>query len=327
MMGSVDIWVYLERDGEHFDDSSLEILGETRKLADMFKHNVTGVILGSETSDLGETAIKYGADRALFIRNEKLAEYGTELFTKALDDIIREMKPDAFLAGSTRNGRDLVARLAARLRTGLAANVVTLDIDENGTVYSGVPGYGSKVIARIVCVKNKPQMSTIRPGIFRIMEPDPERKGNIEIIEPDLEGQENSISVISRITRDSKDITSSERVIVAGNGIRDDIDLVGQFADVLHADVGVTRPVADRGLYPRDVQVGSTGVSLKSKLALVLGSSGSEHFVTGISNCDTVISIDADRNSGIFDYSDYCIVGDASRILKDLISKMEVIRE
>ncbi|MEM3333798.1 MAG: FAD-binding protein, partial [Thermoplasmata archaeon] len=92
---------------------------------------------------------------------------------------------------------------------------------------------------------------------------------------------------------------------------------------LIGADIGVTRPIADRGLAPRDIQVGSTGVSLRSKLAIVLGSSGSEHFVSGIEKCEQVISIDIDRNSNIFNHSDYCIVNDIFKILPLIINKIE----
>ena len=326
-MAVSNIWVFLELEEDHFEESSLEILGEARKIADRFGHKVTGVMLGSEDHGLCNSAISFGADNVVFLKHENLGEYGTETYTKALFDLVGKLKPDSFLVGSTRNGKDLAARLAARLRTGLAANVVSLDSDAEGTIFSGVPGYGSKVIARIVCVKNKPQMSTIRPGIFRKPEENSNRTGHIETIEPDLEGIENGVSVISRITNDARDITISDRVVVAGNGVKDEVGLVERFAEALHADIGATRPMADRGLFPREVQVGSTGVSLKSDLAIILGSSGSEHFVTGISNCKKVISIDNDENSGIFDYSDYCVVGDASAILREVLNRLEVMQK
>lgn len=326
-MTESDVWVFLERDCDQFEEASLEILGEARRMADKYGHRVTAVILGSDPSVAGKLAIGYGADRAIFLKHENLDVYGTDLFTRALKDLVVERKPDSFLIGATNNGRDLAARLAARLRTGLAANVITLDMDEKGNLYSGVPGYGSKIIARILCVKNKPQMSTVRPGIFRKNQFDPKRRGDVEVMEADLDGMENSVTVMSRITQDTKDITESERVIIAGNGVTGEINLVERLGSILQADVGATRPLADKGIYPREVQVGSTGLSLKAKYALVLGSSGSEHFITGISNCDTVISIDINPDSDIFEYSDYCIVGDASKILPELIKKMEAPRQ
>lgn len=326
-MVASEIWVYLERDGQDFEEVSLEILGAARDMADRYHHNVTGIILGNEVSDLADTAVRYGADRVIFLKNEKLDSYGTELYTSALHNLVSEKKPDSFLFGATNSGRDLAARLAARLRTGLAANVVTLDMDDKGTLFSGVPGYGSKVIARIVCVKNKPQMSTVRGGIFQKHPYDPDRNGHKEIFEPDVSNVENAVSVISRITRETKDITGSERVIIAGNGAGGDISLVEKLGQILQADIGATRPMADKGLYPRDVQVGSTGISLKADYALVLGSSGSEHFITGIANCKKVISIDINPKSDIFEYSDYCVVGDISKILPEIIKKMEEVKQ
>ncbi len=326
-MAASEIWVYLERAGQDFEEVSLEILGAARNMADRYGHNVTGIIMGNEVSDLADTAARYGADRVIFLKNDRLDSYGTELYTGALSELVSSRKPDSFLFGATSNGRDLAARLAARLRTGLAANVVTLDMDGEGTLFSGVPGYGSKVIARIVCVKNRPQMSTVRSGIFQKQIYNPERKGELETLEPELSHIENAVSVISRITRETKDITGSERVIIAGNGASGDMDLVERLGKILQADIGATRPMADRGYYPRDVQVGSTGISLKSDYALILGSSGSEHFITGISNCRKVISIDINPNSDIFEYSDYCVVGDISKILPEIIRKMEKVKQ
>ena len=324
-MSGSEIWVYLEREGAQFEEVSLEMLGAARRLADKFNNKVTGVILGHDPSDLGESAVKYGADSALFLKHDKLDSYGTEVFTSAMAELMLQRKPDILLVGATRSGRDLAARLAARLRTGLSANVVTLDIDEKGVLYSGVPGYGSKVIANIVCVKNKPQMSTVRAGVFEKNAYDPERKGSVEILKPNLDGVSNAVTVMSRITQEAKDISSSERVVIMGNGASSQPQIFEKFAEVLEADIGVTRPIADRGIYPRDLQVGSTGVSLKAKHVLVVGSSGSEHFVTGVANCKNVISIDIDPKSDMFDHSDYCVVGDASKILQEIIRKMEVL--
>lgn len=324
-MSGSDIWVFLEREDDKIEEVSLEILSEARRLADKHGHKVTGIILGNELGDMGKMAVSYGADRVVFLRNRKLETYGTELFTKALSDIVLKEKPDTLLVGGTRNGRDLAARVAARLRTGLAANVVTLDIDDAGTLYSGVPGYGSKVIASIVCIKNKPQMSTVRAGVFSKGTPSVERKGEVKIHDIVLDGIENSVSVISRVSQEMKDITNSEKVVVVGNGVSRDTKLVEQLANTLQADIGVTRPIADKGLFPREVQIGSTGISLKAKYALILGSSGSKHFVTGIENCKTVISIDTNPDSDIFDYSDYCVVGDASKIVSEIIKRMEVV--
>lgn len=327
MMAESKIWVYLERDGQDFEEASLEILGAARDMADRYHHSVTGIILGNDIADLADTAIRYGADHVIFLKNDRLDSYGTELYTRALQDLVSEKKPDSFLFGATNNGRDLAARLAARMRTGLAANVITLDMNEEGTLYSGVPGFGSKVIARIICVKNRPQMSTVRGGIFQKHEYDPDRKGEIEMVEPGLSGLENAVNVVSRITKQTKDITGSEKVIIAGNGASDDITQVERLAEILNADVGATRPMADKGFYPRDVQVGSTGISLKANYAIVLGSSGSEHFITGIAKCRKVISVDINPDSDIFEYSDYCVVGDISKILPELIRKMEAVKQ
>lgn len=323
-MSQSKIWVFMERTPDGFEEVSLEILGRAKELAGKYGHSVTAVILGSDEGDYTSNAIAYGAEDVLFIKNGKLKEYGTELFTASLAETVKKMKPDSFIIGATRNGRDLAARLAARLKTGLAANVVTLEMEENGTLHSGVPGYGSRIIADILCVKSKPHMSTVRQGVYPAPSFDPKRKGKVSVVDVNLDGQENAVTVVSRMEQDSVDITGSKKVIIAGNGAAGDLELVKKLAEAIGADVGATRPLVDRGFFPRDVQVGSTGISLKADCVIVLGSSGSEHFITGIANCKDVISIDINKKSDIFDYSDFCLVGDVSTILPELIKKLEV---
>jgi electron transfer flavoprotein alpha subunit len=320
-MSSKGIWVYLEHENKEFEDVSLEILSRAQTLAKKVNEKVVGLILGTDPGNFGETAIKYGADEVIFLKSSAFEKYSTEYYTKSITDLIKAREPNIFLLGGTYNGRDLASRVAARLKTGLTANAISLDIDENLTMYAGVPGYGSKIIAEIVCTKNRPQMSTVRPGIFE-KSMDETRKGKIEVIEPDLTNFVSRVRVIEQVKKEFVDISKSEFVTVAGNGVASNMDLATAFAKIAKTEIGVTRPLADRGLAPRDIQIGSTGISLKARLALVLGVSGAEHFVSGIANCKTVVAVDTDRNSNIFNYADYCVVADAMKLLPALIKEM-----
>lgn len=320
-----EIWVFVERSGNEIDEVSLEILGKSAELAKTYGYVVAGVVLGTPERSLLDEVIRYGADRVIHLKHEGLNEYSNDLYVKTLFDLISTEFPAALLIGATYYGRDLAGRLAARLRTGLTANAINLEMDEQGLLVFGVPAYGGKILAEIVCEKARPQMSTVRPGTFTKAF-DPKRKGSIEEVIPDISAVVDRVKIIERKVTRSKDLTKSERTIIGGNGTGGDLTLVRRLAELTGSDIGVTRPLADRGLAPRDLQVGSTGYSLKSKVALVLGVSGSEHFTSGIRDCRTVISIDTDEKSEIFNHSDYCIVGDVGEIVPAVIRKLEAKR-
>lgn len=317
----INVWVYVENDGESIEDVSLEIIGRLNELRKSVDIHITGFSLGPEHLNIPEHAVWYGADSFIFLRNSAFSFYDTQAYVNGVENLVRRRSPDIILFGATYRGRDFAGRLAARLGTGLAANAITLNIDDKGLLYTGVPGYGGKFIAEIVNMKARPQISTVRQGVFRKMQPDNSRKGSIEIVDTDLGDFSPRLKLIERKRKDVKDITKSERVVIIGNGAGNNIKPVEEFARLINADIGVTRPLADRGMAPRDIQVGSTGVSLNSKVVIIFGSSGSSHFVSGIERCRHVISVDIDRNSNIFNYSDYCIVCDMFKLLPHLIRR------
>ncbi|MGC8598620.1 MAG: electron transfer flavoprotein subunit alpha/FixB family protein [Thermoplasmata archaeon] len=311
----IDAWVYIEHDSGEIEDVSLEIVGRLNEIKASLPLRITGFSFGRDPGEIPRKAISQGVEHFIFLRNDLFSFYDTQSYVNGIEGIVRERRPDIILLGATYQGRDLAGRLAARLKTGLAANAITLNIDEKGLLYTGVPGYGGRFIAEIVNMKARPQISTVRQGIFRKLPQDNSRSGEVENTEINFGDFSPRLRVVERVRKDVKDITKSERVVIIGNGAGNNLKPIEDFARLIGADIGVTRPVADRGLAPRDIQVGSTGVSLNSKLVIIFGSSGSNHFVSGIERCKNVISIDVDRNSNIFNYSDYCVVADMFTIL------------
>jgi electron transfer flavoprotein alpha subunit len=317
-----EIWVVVERSEGEIEDVSLEIIGKLNVITKSSPYKIVAIVLGTSEERELQDIIRYGADKVILLKHERLNEYSNDLYSKALFDLASSEFPTALLIGATYYGRDLAGRLAARLRTGLTANAINLEMDEEGLLVFGVPAYGGKIMAEIICEKARPQMSTVRPGTFTKVY-DQNRKGEIVEVVPDLSSVKDRVRVIERKVTKSKDLTKSERTIVGGNGIGGNISLVRKLAELTNSDVGVTRPLADKGIAPRELQVGTTGYSLKSKLTLILGVSGSEHFTSGIRDCRTVISVDIDRESEIFNHSDYCVVGDVSEIIPAVIKRLE----
>lgn len=317
-------WAYMEQEEGRLLPVGLELLGKGRELADEMGEVLTAVILGQDIAALGEEALRYGADEVLLADHPLLTSFNTDAYTKVMADIIEARKPNVLLMGATFNGRDMAGRLAVRLSTGLTAHATRLEVDkESGLLLSAVPGFGGSILAVIKTEFGRPQMSTVSPGIFKPLEPDDARHGKVERVDVSLRQRDIRCRVVEREVVPAEDIASAERIIVAGMGTGGDMKLVDDLAAALHASTGVTRPLVDIGVAPREKQVGSTGVYLRSKLVVVLGASGASHFVAGLRDADTVIALNKDKEAPIFDESDVCVVGDIFEILPRLLEELE----
>ncbi len=312
-----DIWVFIEQDDGELEGSSLEVLSKARELGDKYGYTVSGILFGSDVKKLLEEASRYGADRIIYVDDENLRFYNAEAYSKAMVELARKYNPNTILFSATRNGRDLAGRVAIPFNSGLLAHVISLDFDEEGRLTGRVPGFGGSIAAVVKCINSRPQLATVTPGVFEAKTFDRECKYVEEKLEVDL--TPDKYLVISREKSPVKDISKSEKVVVAGQGTGGELDIVYELAKLLNADVGVTRPLADRGLAPRDIQIGSTGVNLKSKLVIVLGASGAPHFVSGIKDCDLVISINKDADAPIKEHSDYFVVADIFKVVPKLL--------
>ncbi|MFV2015962.1 MAG: electron transfer flavoprotein subunit alpha/FixB family protein, partial [Candidatus Heimdallarchaeota archaeon] len=186
-----------------------------------------------------------------------------------------------------------------------------------------VPGFGGSIVAVIKCETSRPQMATVRPGIFTAKDPDTKRKGKIKDFKVKLDESDISTHLIKKIVIETEDISKAKRLVTAGRGVGNDLTQVKEIAELLDASIGVTRPLCDDGVLPRYHQVGSTGVTIKPKFTLVLGISGAMHFTSGIKDSDTIIAVNNDDKAIIFDYADYGIVCDVNAIMPKLIEKLK----
>ncbi len=314
------IMVFIEQDEGRIENSSLGVLSKAREEADKHGYKVYAAILGHNIADKANELGEYGAHHVVIVEHPILRYYHSEAYATGMSMLIERYKPDILLASATRNGRDLFARLAVKYRTGLMAHVIDFYI-ENDALIGVVPGFGGSIAAVVKHVKGWPQLATVSPGIFEARR----NWGQAENVEKTTLGIDESmlrIKIVERRVGEMVDLSQSRKVVVAGMGTEGRLEIAEELAKVLGADIGVTRPLADIGVAPRDLQIGSTGVSLKAELVVVLGASGAPHFVSGIRDAGTVVSINIDPEAPIRDYSDYFAVGDVFEIVPLLIEEL-----
>ena len=318
------LWVFLEHDGDALRNVSLELLAKGRELADQLGWPLAGLLLGDQVAPLAETAIAHGADRVWLIEHPDLATFTVELATEAAQQAILAGRPSILLFGATPNGRDLAGRLAVDLRTGLNADCTDLRVDvERGVLISEVSGFGGGVLALIEIAQHRPQMATVRPGVFLAGEPDATRAGEVRRLDVTLPASARRTRVVEHVVGEGVDLTQAPVLVVGGRGVDGEFGMLRELANLLGGEIGATRPPVDEGHIERARQIGQTGVVCRPKVAIVCGVSGAFHFVVGIQEAETVIAINTDPDAPIFDFADYGIVGDVHDIVPRLIETLK----
>lgn len=319
------IWVFLEQYEGELEPVSLELLGRARELADEADWSVTGLLLGDQVRPLAPVAFAHGADEVRVASHPLLAHFTIEAYTHVVYHALMEARPSVFLLGATPNGRDLAGRLAVRLRTGLNADCTDLDLDpERGVLVSEVSGFGGGVLALLEMEEHRPQMATVRPGVFPMREPEPDHTGEIVSALVPLDASMIRTRVVERVVGEGLDLTQAPMLVVGGRGVEGDFAMLRELASLLGGEVGATRPPVDEGHVERARQIGQTGVVCRPKVAVVCGASGAFHFVVGIQDAEIVIAINNDPSAPIFDHADYCVVGDVHEVVPELIKQLKV---
>jgi electron transfer flavoprotein alpha subunit len=322
-----DICIFLEQRRSSLAPVSLELLSKGRELASDTGWTLTGLLLGYEVGSAASEAFEYGADRVILIDNPKLELFTVDAYTYVAYQIMEVYRPTIFLLGATMNGRDLAGRLAVRLRTGLNADCSGLQIDANeGQLVCEVSGFGGGILALIEMQEHRPQMATVRPGVFLPSKLLKEKRD--QVIRPLIEIPDEIIRtrVIERVIGEGVDLGQASVVVAGGRGVEGNFEMLEELAQLLDGDYGATRPPVDDGFVERERQIGQTGVVCRPDLTIVCGISGAFHFVVGIQESGTIIAVNSDRDAPIFDYADYCVVGDLNEILPSLIRALRDIK-
>jgi len=326
------IYVFIEQDNQTASKVSLELLGKARGLANEYSklgknQLVTAILIGYELEGLADQLILYGADHVILVKDERFRVYRTDIYTKAIVQIVREKKPEILLFGATPQGRDLAPRVANRLRTGLTADCTALEIcAEEGILLQTRPAFGGNIMATIVCPHNRPQMATVRPGVMKPYPKDRQRTGTKEVMTIDLDEKDFLIRVLDIIATTKKHVKLEEaRIIVAGgHGVNNPqgFKILEALAAELGAEVGASRAAVDAGWIGQDHQIGQTGKTVRPDLYIACGISGSIQHLAGMSQSKHIIAINTDRKAPIVSASDVTFIGDLFQVVPRLTEKI-----
>jgi len=321
------VWVFAEQQDGHLKSVGYELLSKGRELADTLGTELCAVCFGHNVNDIDRLAA-HGADKVYLIDDPALAGRQEDLYAAELIRLIREHKPEIVLAGATSFGRAFFPRVAAVLKTGLTADCTGLEIDpERRLLLQTRPTFGGNVMATIICQARRPQMSTVRPRVFRRNTPDETRRGKVVRIDFDKErvtARTKLLAFVRDLTEKVK-LEDADIIVSGGRGLGEpeNFALIEELAAVLGAAVGSSRPPVDEGWIPYSHQVGQTGKTVCPKLYIACGISGAVQHLAGMGTADVIVAINDDPDAPIFEVATYGLVGDLFKIVPLLTERLK----
>lgn len=327
-----NVWVFIEQDAGKIADVSLELVCKGCELAAELGVKTEAVLPGSGRSDLTSVLHEYGCDNVFVLDDPALEPFRVLPYTKLIVDLVRKQKPNILMFGATPLGRSLAPRIASTLTAGLTADCTDLQIDDyedrvnKRTLRQKLmqirPAFGGNIVATIVNSWHDPQMVTVREGVMKLEEPVPGRRGEVTPVPVELDDDELLVKIIERSKEDKETDIKSSQIIVAGGygvGSSDNFEIIHEFADAIGAGVGASRAAVDAGWVDHDHQVGQTGVTVRPRLYIACGISGSVQHRAGMDQSAKIVAINKDPEAPIFSVVDYGIVGDLNDVIPKFI--------
>jgi electron transfer flavoprotein alpha subunit/NAD-dependent dihydropyrimidine dehydrogenase PreA subunit len=324
-----DVWVVAETAHGSVRSCTLEILGCGRGLADALGQRLCAVIAGKHVSSQAEAMLENGADVVYLLEDNGLEEGRTLPHVRAITDAVLERKPAVVLFAATPFGRELAPRVSRRLGVGLTADCTGLDIDpETKNLLQTRPAWGGNLMATIISPDTRPQMSTVRPGVMKVLPTMPGRKAEVIALKVNIKSEDRRLNVVELKKELHKHVNLTEaRIIVSGGhgvGSKEGFGLLEELAGLLGAEVAGTRIAVEEGWLTPDRQVGQTGKSVCPELYIACGISGAIQHSAGMLGSKTIVAINTDPAAPIFSIADFAINEDLFKVIPELIAALKV---
>ncbi len=320
------IWVFGDYRNYFQNRVTLQLLARARELAAALGARVCALVFGHQLDEWIMEYTAHGADRLYVLDHPRLKAYQVEAYTTLLVELARRERPEIILVGATDFGRELAARAAKRLQTGLTADCVDLAIDQDGNLAQTAPAFGGNLLAEIVIPERRPQMATVRPGTFQELPHDYERGAEVVRLElpADLPPERARLIDSRRLEHRERDLESAGVVVCGGRGMgsRKKFRNLFELARLLGGEVGATRPVVYANWAPHEALVGQAGKHIRPKLLISFGISGAIQHTAGI-QADFVVAVNKNPGAVMMQRADVGLVADANQVCLALIRELK----
>ena len=322
-----DIWVFGDYRNYFQNRVTLQILAKAVDLSAVTHGSVCAVVFGSKVDEYVAEYIAHGARKVYVVDHPSLADYSMETYAWLMARLVQRYQPEILLVGATRFGQEMAPRVAKQLGTGLTADCIDLTIDEKGLLVQIAPAFGGNLVAKIVTPHHRPQMATVRPGIFHELPHDYEAAGEVISLPLPKDLPKERVKLVTSEHRPSKKkkIEEADIVICGGRGMgsKGKFKKLFDLAKLMSAEVGATRPVVYSEWVPADALVGQAGKNIKPKVLLSFGVSGAIQHTAALTDADFIVAVNKNPNATMMKMADVAMVADANQTCLGIIRALK----
>jgi electron transfer flavoprotein alpha subunit len=318
-----DIWVLAEIEKGQPKKTACEMTTKAAEVAKALGGKAVAVVLTGAPAAGAPSLGEYGAVEILTATDPR---YDTMLTTPQVDTLahlIGTHKPAALLVGATLNGRDIAARLSARLRTGLNSQVTDVQV-KDGALVAIMPIFGGGLVAECGFAGDGCAIVLARPNVFTAAKTG--QPVQPTAVTPVI-GERAAARIVGAIPSEgaTANLEESPVVVSGGRGVCDPANfaLIRDLAETLGGAVGASRAAVDAGWIPYPHQVGQTGKTVKPGLYMACGISGAIQHKVGMQTANRIVAINKDSEAPIFSFADFGVVGNVLEILPLLTAEIK----
>ncbi|MGM0453042.1 MAG: electron transfer flavoprotein subunit alpha/FixB family protein [Thermodesulfobacteriota bacterium] len=313
------VFAYIKHDNGVLDDSALELLTAAKKISDQ---PVTAIVTGSGVDNVCNEAAK-AYNEVWKIDNDALSYPNAEIVRKALlavlpTDAVVLFPHDTF-------GMDLAPGLSIKLDSAFVSDIVDIEAIEGDTMKVVRQEFSGQVSTHVSCDLSAGAVLNVRPGVYAADESQAggsvvDKSGDVS----DFSAKRKFIEVLEAEVGEV-DITKSEVLVSVGRGIEDEdnLEIVFDLAEAMGADVSCSRPIVDAKWLEKSRQVGTSGQTVKPKVYLALGISGSFQHMGGVKGNPFIIAVNKNPKAPIFQVADVGVEADILEFVPELSEKIQ----
>jgi electron transfer flavoprotein alpha subunit len=297
---------------------TLELLTIARRLGDP-----VALLLGPADDETVATLGRYGAGTVYVVDQPEISDYLVVPQAEAVTEVARQVDPVCVLVTSGPDGKEIAARTAVALESGIITDAVDVQPSDSGpvvtqSVFSGSWFADSTVTTGTPVITVRPNSATAEPA------PTDPTVTAVEVSFSDLARSARITETTAKQSTGRPDLTDAAIVVSGGRGMGsgEAFEMLERLADAMGGAVAASRAATDMGWYGHEFQVGQTGKTVAPQLYIASGISGAIQHRAGMQGSKTIVAVNKDPKAPIFAIADFGVVGDLHTVIPALIDEL-----
>ena len=321
----MSVLVYTENWDGKFKKQSYELVSFARSLAELLNTSTTALSIGDvESGELNKLG-GYGAEKIIEVKDDRLKHLVNGAYSSIISQVAEKEGSTVVLMSNNNTGKALAPRVSVKLEAGLVAGVNALPSSTDPFIIKK-KAFTGKAFANVK-INSEKKILTLNQNAYELIEKD--GGAQVESFSPELNDADFKTEVkdVNKVTGKVL-LTDAEIVVSGGRGMKgpENWGPIEELAGLLGAATACSRPVSDEGWRPHEEHTGQTGKIVAPNLYIAAGISGAIQHLAGVSSSKCIVAINKDNEAPIFEAADYGVIGDAQKVLPDLIEAVKEVK-